>query len=55
MNADREDRPQAEEAQRCEPASHLLHRLGCWAEAAMWAVLVALAGFMLATGMGVRP
>jgi hypothetical protein len=56
MSASREDRPQAEEeAHRSEGASHLLHRLRCWAEPALWVMLVALASMALATGVGVRP
>ena len=59
MSASREDRRQAEEA--AQPTDDttgmgsLLHRLRCWAEPARWGVLVALAGTMLAAGLGVRP
>lgn len=58
MSASREDRRQAEEA--AQPTEDkgmgsLLHRLRCWAEPALWGVLVALAGTMLAAGLGVRP
>ena len=54
----REGRRQAEEA--AQPTEDkgmgsLLHRLRCWAEPALWSVLVALAGIVLAAGLGVRP
>jgi hypothetical protein len=58
MSASRENRHQAEEA--AQPTEDkgmgsLLHRLRCWAEPALWSVLVALAGIVLAAGLGVRP
>lgn len=54
----REDRHQAEDAAQPtegEGTGSLLHRLRCWAEPALWSVLVALAGIVLAAGLGVRP
>jgi hypothetical protein len=56
--ASREDRHQAEEAAQPtedKGTSSLLHRLRCWAEPALWSVLVTLAGILLAAGLGVRP
>ena len=58
MSVSRENRHQAEEtAQPTEDkgACSLLHRLRCWAEPALWGVLVALAGIVLAAGLGLRP
>lgn len=59
MSASRENRHQAEEAVQPKDdttgMSSLLHRVRCWAETALWGVLVALAGIVLAAGLGVRP
>jgi hypothetical protein len=58
MTATRENRHQAEDAAQPtedEGMSSLLHRLRCWAEPALWGVLLALAGIVLAAGLGVRP
>ncbi len=58
MSASREDRHQAEDAAQPtedKGACSLLHLLRCWAEPALWSVLVALAGIVLAAGLGVRP